>query len=38
MDDKWLENFVKKQIKAEVFWSFEKKRGLGKNHLGGKEN
>ena len=26
-----------KATKAEVFWSFEKKRGLGKNHLGGKD-
>ena len=23
--------------KAEVFWPFEKKQGLGKDHLGGKD-
>ena len=32
MEGQWLENFTK----AGVFWSFEEKRGLGKNHLGGK--
>ena len=26
-----------KETKAGVSWSFEKKRGLGKNHLGGKD-
>ena len=26
-----------KETKAEVFWPFEKKRGLGKDHLGGKD-
>ena len=26
-----------KETKAEVFWSSEKKRGLRKNHLGGKD-
>ena len=33
MEDQRLENFTK----AGVFWSFEEKRGLGKNHLGGKD-
>ena len=33
MEDQWLQNFRK----AGVFWSFEEKRGLGKNHLGGKD-
>ena len=33
MEDQWLENFTK----GGVFWSFEEKRGLGKNHLGGKD-
>ena len=33
VEDQWLENFTK----AGVFWSFEEKRGLGKNHLGGKD-
>ena len=26
-----------KETKAGVFWSFEKKGGLGKDHLGGKD-
>ena len=26
-----------KETKAVVFWSSEKTRGLGKNHLGGKD-
>ena len=26
-----------KETKAGVSWSFEKKRGLGENHLGGKD-
>lgn len=27
-----------KETKAKVFWPFEKKRGLGKDHLGGKDS
>ena len=35
LEDQWLENFVKKK-NTEVFWSSEKKRGLGKIILEGK--
>jgi len=33
VEDQWLENLTK----AKVFWSLQEKRGLGKNHLGGKD-